>query len=164
LGLWDYSWRDVAMTRILDFIFYRSLRVGKHGRPFLFWKFRTMVKGAEKMGSFSVAEKDWRIRPIGRILRKTHLDELPNLWNVLKGDMALFGPRPEVPHYVNKMPPAVRRVVLSVKPGCLSRATIAGLNEGRLLNNAQDPDDFYEKVIWPKKLKHQCEEILRIKL
>lgn len=152
------------MAKLIDFIFYRSWRVGKHGRQFYLWKFRTMVKGTEKMGSFSIPEKDKRVTRIGRLLRKTHFDELPNLWNVLKGDMALFGPRPEVPYYVNKMPPAVRRVVLSVKPGCLDRATMWNFNEGQRLNGKEDPEAYYEEVIWPEKLRLQCESILKVNL
>uniref|UniRef100_A0A6M3KAG0 Putative sugar transferase n=1 Tax=viral metagenome TaxID=1070528 RepID=A0A6M3KAG0_9ZZZZ len=123
-----------------------------------------MVKGTEKMGSFSIPEKDKRVTRIGRLLRKTHFDELPNLWNVLKGDMALFGPRPEVSYYVNKMPPAVRRVVLSVKPGCLDRATMWNFNEGQRLNGKEDPEAYYEEVIWPEKLRLQCESILKVNL
>jgi len=149
------------MGKLIDFIFYRSRRVGRHGKSFLLWKFRTMVKGADKMGSFSVPEEDRRITSLGRILRKTHFDELPNLINVIRREMAFFGPRPEVPYYVNKMPPAIRRIVLSVKPGCIDKATIWNFNEAQRLKGKKDPEAYYEKVIWPEKLRRQCESIIK---
>ena len=152
------------MGKLIDFIFYRSRRVGKHGRRFYLWKFRTMVQDADKMGSFSVAEDDRRITRIGHLMRRTHLDELPNLVNVARGEMAIFGPRPEIPYYVNKMPPTIRRVILSIKPGCIDKATMWNFNEGQRLKGKQDQEAYYEKVIWPEKLRRQCESILRISL
>ena len=152
------------MGQFLDFIFYRSLRVGKHGKLFYLWKFRTMVQGADRCGPYSVAEDDGRVTRLGRFLRKYHLDELPNLVNVVRGEMSLFGPRPEVLYYVDKMPIDIRRVVLSVKPGCIDRATLNNLDEGKQLRGKEDPEAYYEKVIWPEKLRRQCESILKISL
>ena len=152
------------MAKLIDFIFYRSWRVGKHGRPFLLWKFRTMVEGADRKGSYSVAEDDSRITRIGRILRNSHLDELPNLINVIRGEMSIFGPRPEIGHYVDRMPPAIRRTVLSVRPGCIDKATLWNYNEGQRLKGKTDPEAYYEEVIWPEKLRLQCESILGVNL
>jgi len=146
---------------IVDFIFYRSTRIGQHGRPFKLWKFRSMVKGADKLGSYSVAADDARVTRLGRILRRTHLDELPNFFNVLKGDMAFIGPRAEIPYYVEKMPPTIKKIVLSVKPGCIDLATLRNLQEGSLLKGKDDPEIYYEKVIWPEKLRLQCHCILK---
>lgn len=149
---------------LIDFFFYRGWRIGRHGKAFQLWKFRTMVRGADKEGIYSIADDDPRVTRIGKMLRKTHLDELPNIINVVKGDMALFGPRPEVPYFVERMPPQVRKVILSVKPGCIDKATMNNLNEGRRLKGQRDPDAFYEREIWPTKLKLQCRSILKISI
>jgi len=123
-----------------------------------------MVQGADKIGSFSVAEDDQRVTRIGRLLRKAHLDELPNLINVIRGEMSIFGPRPEIGYYIDRMPSAIRRVVLSVKPGCIDKATLWNFNEGKRLKGKTDPEAYYEKVIWPEKLRRQCESILKTSL
>jgi len=123
-----------------------------------------MHHDADANGPFSVSEEDARVTSIGRVIRKTHLDELPNLINVISGDMRLFGPRPEVPHFINKMPPTIRKVVLSVKPGCIDLATMRNLDEGNKLKDSDNPDLVYEKEIWPEKLRLQCQSILKISL
>src|SRR3954468_9190009 len=97
-------------------VFYRQLRIGLHGRPFRICKFRTMVSAAEQAGPSVTRRGDARITWIGRILRKTKLDELPQLWNVLRGEMSLVGPRPEVPRYVEHYTPE-QRDILRCKPG-----------------------------------------------
>src|SRR5438552_2122313 len=104
-------------------ILYRATRVGWHARPFVLYKFRTMVDGADQLGAGITAQGDMRVTPIGRWLRRTKLDELPQLLNVLKGDMSLVGPRPEDPRYVALYTPEQRRV-LSVRPGMTSLASI----------------------------------------
>lgn len=150
------------INRLIDFIFYRSLRVGKNGELFYLWKLRTMEIGADKRGTYSVAEDDARITRIGRILRRTHLDEIPNIINVIRGEMALFGPRPDIPYYVCKlMPPGIRCVVTSVKPGCIDIATLWNINEGKKLKGRKDPDRYYRYQIWPEKLRLQCQSILK---
>jgi lipopolysaccharide/colanic/teichoic acid biosynthesis glycosyltransferase len=151
-----------SLDKILDFIFYRSERVGLHGKRFIMWKFRTMQRDSDKCGSFSVAYGDGRVIPFGRFLRKWHLDELPNLLTVLRGDMAIIGPRPDIPEYADRMPEPERTIILSVKPGCIDFATLWNFNEGMRLERAgEDPDKYYEEVIWPEKLKRQREFILK---
>ena len=150
--------------RIIDFIFYRGERIGQYGKVFKMWKFRTMVHGAANNGPYSVGSDDQRVTRIGKILRRFHIDELPNVINVIKGEMSIIGPRPEVPYYIERMPPTIRRVILSVKPGIIDRASFWDRDEGKRLRGQPDPDGFYERKIWPEKLRLQCESILKIPL
>ena len=90
-------------------IFYRQTRIGRLGKPFTIWKFRTMVVGAEKIGALVTEGGDPRMTAIGRVLRNTKIDELPQLWNVLKGDMSFVGPRPQVPRYISALAPRSAR-------------------------------------------------------
>jgi len=131
--------------------FFRQLRVGQNGRSFLLLKFRTMVvlQDAEK-GSFEVGSSA-RVTRIGRVLRKTKLDELPQLWNVLKGDMALVGPRPEVRKWVDAYPDHWGRI-LTVRPGITDPGAIEFRNEEDILGAQSDPEVYYQKVILPRKL------------
>ena len=114
-----------------------------------------MVQGADRIGPYSVADDDPRVTRIGRLLRRTHLDELPNLINVARREMRLFGPRPDVKHYIDKMTDDERRIILSVKPGCIDLATLRNLNEGERLKGQADPEAYYENVIWPEKKRLQ---------
>ena len=132
--------------------FFRQVRVGMGGRLFRIFKFRTMVVGAEKLGSLVTSEHDPRITKIGRILRKTKLDELPQLFNVFLGDMSIVGPRPEVPYYVEKWPDRVRRIVLSVRPGITDYATLFYNDEQAVLAEANNPEEAYMEEIMPHKL------------
>lgn len=138
----------------------KQKRVGVKGRGFLVYKFRSMVKNADRIGSSVTAGNDPRITPIGRILRKTKLDELPQLFNVLKGDMSLVGPRPDVPEIIAKYTPEMRRV-LEIKPGITSLATLHFKNEEELLAKVPDPDAFYEKTLVPLKVKLAMEHVYR---
>jgi lipopolysaccharide/colanic/teichoic acid biosynthesis glycosyltransferase len=131
--------------------FFRQTRVGKDGRTFGLLKFRTMVPDAGSGGKLTIGE-DPRITKAGRFLRKHKLDELPQLINVLKGDMSLVGPRPEVPEYVAYFDPEQRKV-LSVRPGLTDEASIAYLEEGELLRQADDPHRVYIEEILPEKLR-----------
>jgi lipopolysaccharide/colanic/teichoic acid biosynthesis glycosyltransferase len=149
------------IEKIIDFIFYRSERVGKNGKQFKLWKFRTMCKDADRIGAFSVATGDLRVTSIGRVLRRTHIDELPNIINVIKGEMSIIGPRPEIPFYVDRMPEKIKNVILSVKPGCIDTATLWNIDEGKKLEGQADPDLYYEQYIWPEKLRLQCQSILK---
>lgn len=142
-------------SKLVDFFFYRGERVGFHGATFRLWKFRTMVQNADALGGYSVCEKDVRVTRIGRFLRRTHLDELPNLINVLRGEMVFIGPRPDVSYYANRIPEPERTIILSVKPGCIDPATLWNFNEGQRLNGKDDPERYYEEVIWPEKIKRQ---------
>ena len=117
-------------------VFFLQSRVGQGGRLFPILKFRSMVVNAEKLGPSITAEHDHRITPIGRFLRKHKLDELPQLWNVLRGDMSFVGPRPEVPRYVAKYTPNQKHV-LALKPGITDLATLEFRNEEELLRKAE---------------------------
>jgi lipopolysaccharide/colanic/teichoic acid biosynthesis glycosyltransferase len=132
-------------------LFFSQVRVGRNGREFMLHKFRTMrvEPGAEK-GLFNPGNCT-RITPFGHFLRATKLDELPQLWNVLKGEISLVGPRPEVPKWVNAYSERWNRV-LSIMPGITDPASIAFCNEELLLANSTDPDATYWEILLPRKL------------
>jgi lipopolysaccharide/colanic/teichoic acid biosynthesis glycosyltransferase len=139
-------------------VFYRGLRIGRQGVPFKVFKFRTMVSNAEKIGGPSTADDDPRITGIGRFLRKYKLDELPQLINVLKGEMSLVGPRPEVPHYVNMLTKE-ERAILSVRPGITDWASICNSDEGAVLAGSPDPEKAYMEKIRPEKIRLQLKYV-----
>jgi lipopolysaccharide/colanic/teichoic acid biosynthesis glycosyltransferase len=132
-------------------IFYGQIRIGQFGKPFRIWKFRSMVVNADKMGVPLTKEEDPRITWIGRLLRKSKLDELPQLWNVLVGEMSFVGPRPEVPRYVEQYTP-VQRAILKYKPGITDVATMLFRNEESLLRGAGDVEAFYLRYCLPRKI------------
>ncbi len=132
-------------------VFFRQQRVGRHGVPFHIHKFRTMADGAP--GLPITVGADPRITRAGAWLRRTRLDELPQLWDVLRGRMSLVGPRPEVPRYVAHYPPALRAQVLAVRPGITDPASLAHLDEAALLAAATDPEREYIERILPAKLQ-----------
>lgn len=131
-------------------IFYRARRVGRGGREFTLYKFRSMVANADRQGPGITAAGDPRVTPIGHVLRRTKLDELPQLWNVLHGDMSLVGPRPEDPRYVALYTPEQRRV-LDVRPGITSLASIEYRNEEAILRGP-DWEQRYIREVMPAKL------------
>ncbi|NMC44947.1 MAG: sugar transferase [candidate division Zixibacteria bacterium] len=133
-------------------IFFRQTRMGKDSKAFKIVKFRTMVKKADKLGLPITTGGDPRITPVGRLLRRSKLDELPQFLNVLWGHMSLVGPRPEVPRYV-RMYSRKQMRVLSVKPGLTDPATIAFRNEESILARYDDPEKAYVEEIMPEKLK-----------
>ena len=133
-------------------VFYRQVRVGRDGKEFRIFKFRTMIVDADKKGLQITVGKDNRITRMGRFLRKTKLDELAQLINVFAGDMSFVGPRPEVPRYVNLYTPYQRQVLL-VRPGITDYASIAYRNENDLLAGAEDPEKMYIDVIMPDKIE-----------
>lgn len=137
-------------------VFYRQQRIGLRGKPFAILKFRTMVLHADKMGPSLTRGDDRRITPLGRWLRKTKLDELPQLWNVLKGEMTLVGPRPEVPRYVEKYSDD-QRPVLELPPGITDLASLAFRNEEQLLQKAPDLETFYVQTCLPRKIQLNLE-------
>jgi len=126
-------------------------RVGKHGRLFRILKFRSMRAGGES-GSQITSRGDKRVTWFGGLLRRTKLDELPQLWNVLKGNMSLVGPRPEVPQYVRMYSPE-QREVLSVSPGITDLASIKYRHEEAILGGQADPQKFYVEQVMPHKLR-----------
>lgn len=133
-------------------VFYRGTRTGRFGKPFRIVKFRTMVVDAEKLGGSSTADDDPRISRVGRTLRKYKLDELPQLFNVLKGEMSIVGPRPQVPWAVELYSEA-ERALLSVRPGITDYASIKFRDEGAILRASGDPDRDYLEKIAPEKIR-----------
>jgi lipopolysaccharide/colanic/teichoic acid biosynthesis glycosyltransferase len=144
-------------------IFYRQVRVGQGGRSFPIWKFRTMIPNADQTGPLVTSEGDARITGIGRMLRRTKLDELPQLWNVLRGDMSLVGPRPEVPRYVQQYTPE-QREILRCKPGITDLASLCFREEEALLGNTVRLENFYLQHCIPRKLRLNWEYAARANL
>lgn len=139
-------------------VLFRQERVGKDGVPFTIYKFRSMRK--DNAGLKISTSSDSRITPVGRVLRKTKLDELPQLWNVLKGDMSFVGPRPEVREYTDLYTPEQRQVLL-VRPGITGLASIRYRNENDLLSASTDPNRTYIEEVMPAKLALDLEYIPR---
>lgn len=137
-------------------VFFRQERVGYKGRPFRIWKFRTMVVDAEKIGKPLTVGRDPRITRVGYWLRKFKLDELPQLFNVLVGEMSLVGPRPEVPKYVALYTPEQRKV-LDLVPGITDPASIKYRDESEILGRSPDPDRTYLEEIMPEKIRLNLE-------
>lgn len=134
-------------------VFFRQERVGLQGKIFRIFKFRTMVNNAETKGQITIGH-DSRITHAGFVLRRYKIDELPQLMNVLIGDMSFVGPRPEVPKYVDCYPGTVRDIVLSVKPGITDWASIRYRDENSVLGKAIDPERTYVEEILPIKLDY----------
>lgn len=137
-------------------VFYRGLRIGLHGKPFRILKFRTMVMDAESVGGPSTADDDPRITRVGRVLRRYKLDELPQLINVLRGEMSFVGPRPEVKSEVDRYDPEWD-VIFSVRPGITDLSSIAFRNEGKIIatSGIRDAHEAYRRIIQPQKLELQ---------
>jgi len=131
-------------------VFFKQWRIGKDGKQFKVYKFRTMLQDADKVGSLITAGNDQRITRIGKLLRRYEIDELPTLINVLKGDMSIVGPRPEVPKYLKHYNRKYREV-LSVRPGITDLGTMKFRDEAKYLNG-QNHGEIYEKEILPQKL------------
>jgi len=140
-------------------VFFRGERIGKKGKPFRIFKFRTMVENAEELGGPSTASDDPRLTKIGLFLKKYQLDELPQLINVLKGEMSFVGPRPEVPFYINMMTEKERNTILSIKPGMTDFASLQNFHEGEVLKGSLDPEKTYMEKIRPTKIKLQMEYV-----
>ncbi|MBQ4222667.1 MAG: sugar transferase [Prevotella sp.] len=138
--------------------FYKQNRIGKGGVPFRLIKFRTMRIGSDKGRLITVGGRDTRITKVGYYLRKYKLDELPQLWNVLKGDMSLVGPRPEVEKYVRLYTPE-QLVVLNIRPGITDYASIAFSNENEILGKAENPERMYIEEIMPQKINYNLKYI-----
>lgn len=135
---------------------HRQVRVGRGGEPFTCWKLRTMRVGAEVRGRLTIGAADARVTPIGRWLRRTKLDELPQLAHVVTGHMSLVGPRPEVPEFVDAADPLQARV-LAARPGLVDPASLAFRAEGELLAAQADPERFYRERLLPQKLALSAE-------
>ena len=135
---------------------FRQVRVTTYGKEFRIFKFRTMVNYADEIGSQVTTKGDTRVTKIGKLLRGCRLDELPQLLNILKGEMTFVGTRPEVPkyvqHYTNEM-----KATLLLPAGVTSRASIEYKDEERLLENAENADDVYVQQVLPEKMKYNLE-------
>jgi lipopolysaccharide/colanic/teichoic acid biosynthesis glycosyltransferase len=142
-------------------VLFRQQRVGRGGRLFGILKFRTMQVNAEAAGLQITVGQDPRITSAGRWLRRSKLDELPQLLNVLRGEMSMVGPRPEVPRYVALYPADQRATVLSVRPGITDLASLAFRDESTLLARSTDPERTYVEEILPIKLLHACDYVAR---
>ena len=141
-------------------VIYAQKRVGLHERIFDVYKFRTMVDKADTLGTSVTTGVDPRITPVGRVLRKTKLDELPQLFNVLKGDMSFVGPRPDVPQITAKYTSEMKRIFL-IRPGITSVATLHFRHEEEILAKVPDPDVFYDEVVVPLKVDLALEHARR---
>jgi len=139
-------------------VFFRQVRVGRFGIPFTIHKFRTMCVEAEGSGRLTVGD-DMRITKSGKFLRKFKLDELPQLIDVLLGEMSLVGPRPEVKEFIDEYPVDVREKVLSVRPGVTDLASIEMVDENGILGQYENPRQAYIDVILPIKQKHYIEYV-----
>lgn len=138
--------------------FYTQERIGKDGVPFRLYKFRSMRPDSDKGSLITIGGHDSRITKTGFFIRKYKLDELPQLWNVLKGDMSLVGPRPEVRKYVDLYTPE-QRVVLRVRPGITDYASIEYADENEILGKADDPERTYIEQIMPEKIRYNLKYI-----
>jgi lipopolysaccharide/colanic/teichoic acid biosynthesis glycosyltransferase len=144
-------------------IFFRQERIGKKLRPFFIYKFRTMVHDASRKGGLITVGADPRITRVGRILRKTKLDELPQLINIVKGEMSFVGPRPEVPRYVELFRQDYEEI-LNVPPGLTDLASLQYRDEAEVLQRAENPEDEYIKRILPDKIRLAKEYLRRSSL
>lgn len=139
-------------------IYYRQIRVGRNMQDFRLYKFRSMYVHAEDGNLLTVGGRDVRVTKIGRLLRKYKLDELPQLFNILRGDMSFVGPRPEVRKYVNLYDDAQMQV-LSVKPGITDWASIQFYDENEMLEQVDDPESFYIHELIPQKISQNLRYI-----
>ena len=140
-------------------VFFRGGRIGKNGKPFRIFKFRTMVDRADKMGGPSTAADDPRLTKIGLFLKRFQMDELPQLINVLKGEMSLVGPRPEVKMYVDMLSDEQRKIILSVRPGMTDWASLWNFHESEILKGSKDPEKTYMEKIRPEKIRLQIKYV-----
>jgi len=139
-------------------IFYRGVRIGRYGNPFRMFKFRTMVEDAEKLGGASTPEDDPRVTRVGRFLRRYKLDELPQLLNVITGEMSLVGPRPQVPWAV-ELYTQEERTILNARPGITDYASVRFRDEGEILRGSANPDKDYLEKIHPEKMRLSLEYV-----
>ena len=139
-------------------VFFRGLRVGKDGKKFKIFKFRSMKANSEGKGKWNIGNNDPRITNFGKFIRMLKIDELPQLINVLIGDMSFVGPRPELEFYVNKYTEEEHKI-LSIRPGITDWASLVNISQFEIFTNSKDPDIAYEKYIRPIKLKLQLEYI-----
>ncbi|MBR6162030.1 MAG: sugar transferase [Bacteroidales bacterium] len=154
-------WLLIALAIVLESrggVLYRQSRVGRNGRDFTLYKFRTMRTGSDKKGLLTVGDRDSRVTKVGYFLRKYKLDEFPQLINIIKGDMSIVGPRPEVRKYVDLYTPEQRQV-LTVRPGLTDYASIRYVHESEILAHSDNPEQTYIDEVMPAKLALNLEYI-----
>ena len=144
-------------------VMFRQVRVTQYGKEFRIFKFRTMVQNAQQLGTQVTVKGDSRITRMGHFLRKCRLDELPQLFNILLGEMSFVGTRPEVPKYVSRYTPEMMATLL-LPAGVTSQASIQYKDEDRLLENAQDADKTYVEQVLPGKMEYNLKSILEFSL
>lgn len=144
-------------------VMFRQVRVTQYGKEFRIFKFRTMVQNAQQLGTQVTVKGDNRITRMGHLLRKCRLDELPQLFNILLGEMSFVGTRPEVPKYVSRYTPEMMATLL-LPAGVTSQASIQYKDEDRLLENAQDADKTYVEQVLPGKMEYNLKSILEFSL
>jgi lipopolysaccharide/colanic/teichoic acid biosynthesis glycosyltransferase len=130
-------------------VFYKALRGGYHNKPFMIYKFRTMIMNADKVGGGTTALNDARVTKVGKLLRKSKLDEIPQLLNIIKGDMSFVGPRPELPEYTSLYTVEEKRI-LSVRPGITDISSLKYVSLDEIVG-AFNADEYYEKHVLPNK-------------
>lgn len=133
-------------------VIFKQIRVGKNNKKFILFKYRTMFTSTKTAPNLTLGNNDTRVTKLGYYLRKYKLDELPQLFNIIKGDMSFVGPRPETPYFVDKYKPEYLEV-LNVKPGLTGLASLKYKNEDELLKNTQNPEEYYLNTILPDKIK-----------
>jgi len=156
----------VSFLIILDSrggVFYRQVRIGKNGKKYWLYKFRTMESNSDKKGFLTIGSEDSRITKVGYYLRMYKIDELPQLINVLIGDMSLVGPRPEVEKYV-KLYSEYQQEVLKIKPGITDMSSITYFNESHILSKSENPESYYINILLPEKLKLNMQYLNNISL
>lgn len=138
-------------------VLYRQERVGRDNTRFYIHKFRTMYTNADQSSLARIG--DARVTRVGRLLRATKLDEIPQLWDVLRGKMSLVGPRPELARFVAHWPPDASQIILSVRPGITDPASIHFRDESTILSSADDSDQYYVDVLLPQKVQMYCDYV-----
>lgn len=138
-------------------VFFKQSRIGRHGKSFRIIKFRSMVVNREPVSI--TLESDRRITPLGRYLRKSKIDELPQLWNILIGQMSFVGPRPDLPGYADQLT-GHDRIILSLRPGLTGADSLAYPAEESILANQPNPEMYYNKVLYPEKVRINKEYVL----
>ena len=139
-------------------VFYRQSRVGKDNRDFKIFKFRSMIQDSDKKGLITIGGRDPRVTDSGYYIRKYKLDELPQLFNILKGEMSFVGPRPDVAGYADKLI-GEDRLMLKVKPGITGPAQLKYRKEEEILSNVNDPIKYNDEILWPDKVKINVEYV-----
>lgn len=142
-------------------VLYRQLRIGRDNQPFYVYKFRTMYADADRCGPLITSSDDPRITPAGRFLRDTKLDELPQLINVVRGDMSLVGPRPQVPRFVQHFDPDYQALILAVRPGITGPTQLQFRDEEEMLRGKEDREGYYISTLLPIKCKLDADYVLR---